>query len=570
MKNGPSKAAARPMKGVVRADVASTMPKERVSDAAERLAGGPAKNDKDHEKFLHIAQEANAKVPGLTETVWGQKVQGPKYPALDKDLKVDVVVIGAGISGLSIAYNLAKAGKKVAVLEGKSRGSGQTGKTTAHIMLWNDDYYHMLEKTWGEEWMKKVGESHREAGDFIENVIKEEGFDGGYTRTTGYLVANDEGPTTLDMLRKEADAARRAGFEGAELIDLKGDRRHGGYFSAIRWPASAEIQPLMYINGLADAIVKHGGHIYEMTQVSDIDGNRVATKTGHSVTADAVVVATGSPINHNLAIHSRQHAMRSYVVGLKLEKDSVERASWWDTMTPYHYTRVESFDDHDVLVVGGSDHPTGQHPSEYYNAYAQLEHYARERWTQAGETLYRWTGQLMEPDDQLALYGREPLDVSGCHYIATGDSGQGMTGGTIAGLVISSLILNGNHKWAEVYSPSRIAPPNEITVTQLAGSIKTVTQGLAEAVLPKKLNNVSDVRPGDGAVIQTGTKQVAVFRDEDGKAHTYSAICPHLKCETQWNPNDMTFDCPCHGSQFDRYGKCIQGPAKEGLQPLEL
>jgi glycine/D-amino acid oxidase-like deaminating enzyme/nitrite reductase/ring-hydroxylating ferredoxin subunit len=555
----------------VRADTASTIPKEKISKAAERIIGGhESKNDQEAQEFLHIAQDINKKVPGLEETVWGQKGMGPQYPTLDKDLNVDVVVIGAGIAGLSIAYNLVKAGKKVAVLEGKSRGSGQTGKTTAHIMLWNDDYYHMLEKIWGTEWMQKVGESHREANDWIQKVIEEEGFDGGYSRIDGYLVANDEGPETQDWLRQEADAARRAGFKDAEIVDLHGDRRHGGYHSAVVFPGAGEIQPLMYLNGLAEAIKKKGGQIYEMTKVSNIDGNKVHTKTGHTVTADAVVIATNSPINHNLAIHSRQHAMRSYVVGLKLDKGSVERASWWDTMTPYHYTRVESFDDHDVLVVGGSDHPAGQHPSEYYNAYAQLEQYARERWTQAGEVLYRWTGQLMEPDDQLHLIGREPLDISGCHYIATGDSGQGMTGGTIAGLVISSLILNGDHKWADIYSPSRIAPPTKITLSQLASSIKTTTEGYIEAVTPKKLNHVKDVLPGSGAVIQSGTKQAAVYRDEDGKAHVFTAVCPHLKCETQWNPNDMTFDCPCHGSQFDRYGKCIQGPAKEDLEPIEL
>ncbi|CAI5975908.1 unnamed protein product [Closterium sp. NIES-65] len=376
-----------------------------------------------------------------------------------------------------------------------------------------------------------------------------------------------------------------------------------------------------YLQGLASAVTAMGGKIYENTRV--IRNSSLSTtlelNTGVRVTAGSVVLATNSPINHNLAVHARQSAYRTYVVGLAVPKGSVRRAQWWDTASPYHYVRIApgpSEAEADTLIVGGEDHPTGVlAPKEYPQAYARLEKWARERWTSAGKVAFRWTGQLYEPVDLLGLYGRNPLvnRPSKDIYIVTGNSGQGMTGGTISGLVVSDLILSGRSEWEELYDPRRLPPLSQETAQSIASITAHTAQGYAFGlpvvpvderwmdrrraelpcyhsihhlpfpsllhpshqgyafdlpIVPGDERSVDRVKPGEGALVAVGLHKQAVYRTEGGELKQFSAICPHLKCAVRWNPNDKTFDCPCHGSQFDTSGRVIQGPAKANLSPV--
>eukprot|EP00850_Spirogloea_muscicola_P004665 SM000020S06015 [mRNA] locus=s20:411811:415246:+ [translate_table: standard] len=512
-----------------------------------------------------------AALPGLADTVWGQKDLRPKFPKLEKNEVADVVVVGAGIAGLSIAYNLVRSGKSVVVLEYRVRGAGQTGRTTAHLMPWNDDYYYMLEKEFGTSKTWLVGDSHRQAIDWIERVCKEEGIDCNFKRLDGYLFANDDSSDTLQKLQQEFEASKRAGHEDItmEVFDGK-DPSLGKMTHAVRFPRAADFHPLMYIDGLADAFVRHGGKIFEQSRVKSQENSSVTTEDGFRVDAKDVVLATNSPINHNLAIHARQAAYRSYVVGLRVAKGSTKSADWWSTASPYHYVRIEEKADHDVLVVGGGDHPCGARQDSYPNVWNDLEEWARSRWSHAGEVLYRWSGEVYEPIDKLHLLGRDPLHPPGNTYIATGDSGEGMTGGTIAGMVISDLISGRNNPWAELYDPTRL-PPLSMETAQSEGEVAMHTMQGYSDVLPGKGTDIAaieDLVPCSGGIMQQGLKKVAVYKDESGTVHRRSAVCPHMKCIVQWNPLEKTFDCPCHGSAFDPYGRMINGPAKADLSPI--
>eukprot|EP00850_Spirogloea_muscicola_P001747 SM000006S19512 [mRNA] locus=s6:1275063:1278577:+ [translate_table: standard] len=557
-----------------------------------------------------MSSPSAAALPGLADTVWGQKDLRPKYPKLEKNEVADVVVVGAGIAGLSIAYNLVRSGKSVVVLEYRVRGAGQTGRTTAHLMPWNDDYYYMLEKEFGPSKTWLVGDSHRQAIDWIERVCKEEGIDCKFKRLDGYLFANDDSSDTLQKLQQEFEASKRAGHEDItmEVFDGK-DPSLGKMTHAIRFPRAADFHPLMYgdsevlilngsclkdlgnaqaheqqascpsyalqsglryIDGLADAFVKHGGKLFEQSRVKGQENSSVTTEDGFRVDAKAVVLATNSPINHNLAIHARQAAYRSYVVGLRVAKGSTKSADWWSTASPYHYVRIEEKADHDVLVVGGGDHPVGARQGSYLNVWNNLEEWARSRWSHAGERLYQWSGEVYEPIDKLHLHGRDPLHPPGNTYIATGDSGEGMTGGTIAGMVISDLICGRNNQWAELYDPTRL-PPLSMETVQSEGEVAMHTMQGYSDVLPLKGTDIAaieDLVPDSGGIMQQGLKKVAVYRDESGTVHRRSAVCPHMKCIVQWNPLEKTFDCPCHGSAFDPYGRMINGPAKADLAPI--
>eukprot|EP00850_Spirogloea_muscicola_P004666 SM000020S06016 [mRNA] locus=s20:406024:409260:+ [translate_table: standard] len=545
-------------------------------------------------------QVKDGEIVGLRHTVWDQQNVKPTYPRLDKDESCDVVVVGGGIAGLSVAYHLAKAGKSVVVLEYRAIGAGQTGRTTAHLMPWNDDYYSILGQHFGEDKAALVGDSHRKSIDRVEQIVKEEGINCKFRRIDGYLFAHKDSEDVLKTLRSEYEASKKAGFDVTyEVFDGK-DGKMGSMKDAVRFPGTGDFHPLMYLEGLAKAITKYGGRIYEQTKAYEHDATSVTTEDGRKVTAQAVVLATNVPMNHNLGIHARQHMSRSYVVGLKLEKGAVPAKSWWSTNTPYEYIRTEEKDDHDVLVIGGGDHPVGQKPDEYVDTYNVLEKWARARWPMAGERLYAWTGMVCHPTDMLGFYGLNPVDLTGDKtYIATGavlrpsllyyqhdsavnvaagltggsagDSGEGMTGGTIAGMVISDLILGRPNPWADLYSPSRLPGLGMMTAMQQAEVANTVVQGFKDNLpfLGKDGVTIEDMLPDTGAVVQDGLQSVAVYKDKTGVVSRYTAVCPHLKCVVKWNPNDSTFDCPCHGSLFDTCGRLINGPAKADLAPLD-
>lgn len=511
---------------------------------------------------------------GLRHTVWDQQDIRPVYPKISKDETTDVVIVGAGISGLSTAYNLVKEGKKVVVLEAKARGSGMTGRTTAHIMTWNDDFYYKIAKQHGADVCKIVGESHRAAIDFIARTVEEEGIDCKFAKVDGYLFPHEESDEVMGNLYKEFEASKLAGFD-VKMVNLNRDPACGKIADAVLFPGNGDFHPLMYIDGLARAIVKGGGKIYEQCRVSKNESHKVTTQDGVIVTAQAVVLATLSPLNHNLAIHARQEAQRTYVLGFKVKKGSVKKAQWWDTNTPYHYIRIEEKEDFDVLIVGGNDNSSGMQAEDYLKVhpFTTLERWARERWTAAEEILYKWTGQVYEPIDSLHLIGHDPNPTSSADiYVVTGDSGQGMTGGTIAGILLKDLILKRENPWAKVYSPSRLPPLDKSTMSTAAEMVDHTVKGYASKapLIGSDAVDIEDLLPNSGAIKQDGLHKVAVYKDQNGCLHKYSAVCPHMKCIVQWNPIDKSWDCPCHGSIFDAFGRCVTGPAKADLSPMPL
>ncbi|MCO5612682.1 hypothetical protein L7F22_066951 [Adiantum nelumboides] len=447
-----------------------------------------------------------------------------------------------------------------------------TGRTTAHIMTWNDDFYYKIAQQHGIEVCKIVGESHRAAIDFVDCIIKEEGIDCKFSKVDGFLFPHEESNEVMGLLNKEFEASKVAGFD-VKMVNLNRDPSCGKIANALRFSGNGDFHPLMYIDGLAKAIVRRGGKIYEQSRVSKNEARKVTTQDGVTVTAESVVLATHSPLNHNLAIHARQEAQRTYVLGFKVKKGSVKKAQWWDTNEPYHYVRIEEKESFDVLIVGGNDNPSGIPAEDYIkpSPFSSLEKWARERWTAAEEVIYQWTGQVYEPIDKLHLIGPDPHPgSSGDIYVVTGDSGQGMTGGTIAGILLKDLILKRENPWAKVYSPSRLPPLDKATASTASEIIDHTVKGYASRApcIGSDAIDIEDLLPDSGAIKQDGLHKVAIYKDKNGGLHKYSAICPHMKCIVQWNPTDKSWDCPCHGSIFDSFGRCLNGPAKADLSPM--
>ena len=290
-------------------------------------------------------------------------------------------------------------------------------------------------------------------------------------------------------------------------------------------------------------------------------GNAQVETSRGVIKAGSIVVATNSPVNDLVAIHTKQAAYRTYVIGAVVDRGSVPQVLLWDTTDPYHYVRVQTADDHDVLIVGGEDHKTGQ-ANDGDERFARLEAWTRERFAQMRRVAYRWSGQVMEPVDSLALIGRNPLDSDNV-YVATGDSGNGMTHGTIAGMLITDLIMGRQNPWKDLYDPSRKTLG---AIKEFAKENLNVAAQYADLVTPGEVDDVVQIPKNEGAILRRGAAKIAVYRDASGQLHERSAVCSHLGCVVQWNSLEKSWDCPCHGSRFHWDGHVVNGPAIRSLR----
>jgi Rieske Fe-S protein len=301
-----------------------------------------------------------------------------------------------------------------------------------------------------------------------------------------------------------------------------------------------------------------GGTIHGKTRVTGVEPGppaHITTDGNHTVAADFVVCATNTPVIDWLVIHSKQAAYRTFAIGARIT-GSIPQALYWDTADPYHYVRLAG----DILIVGGEDHKTGQ-ADDGAERLARLEAWARDRFP-VGPAEFKWSGQVMEPVDGLAFIGRNPGD-KGHVFVATGDSGHGMTHGTIAGMLITDLILGRPNEWERLYDPSRKSLKS---TGEYARENFNVVKQYTDFVTPGEVHSESEIQPGQGAILRQGLKKFAMYRDERGTLHRASAVCPHLGCIVHWNSLEGSWDCPCHGSRFGTDGSVLNGPALGGLE----
>ena len=501
---------------------------------------------------------------GRTSSLWMAEVDLALRPALAADAEADVCVVGAGIAGLTTAYLLAREGRTVVVIDDGAVAGGESSRTTAHLVSAVDDRFFELERLHGEKGARLAAESHAAAVDAIERIARELGIDCDFERLDGYLF---DPPGTKDsVLDRELDAARRAGLTVEKVP--RAPLRDYDTGPALRFANQGQFHPLKYYAGLVRGIEAAGGRIHGATHAEDFTGGaraQVKTATGRTVTARALVIATNSPVNDRVVVHTKQAPYRTYVVAAPVPAGSVPRALYWDTEDPYHYVRLQRHDaTSDMLIVGGEDHRTGQ-ADDADDRYARLEAWTRGRFPQAGPFPHRWSGQVLEPADRLAFIGRNPMDADNV-YIVTGDSGNGITHGTIAGLLITDLVVGRPNPWADLYDPSRrsLRAAKEFVRENVQSQV-----GYAGWVTGGEVDSVDAIKPGEGALVRRGLRKIAASRDAAGKLTECSAVCPHLGCIVEWNSGEKTWDCPCHGSRYAADGHVVNGPAKDGLAPIE-
>ena len=499
-----------------------------------------------------------------TISVWAATSQLPERPVLSENLSADVCIVGAGIAGLSTAYHLSQAGQKVVVLDSRRAAAGQSQRTTAHLSNAHDNLYSEVEKIHGVEGIRIAAESHTAAIDRIEEIVQTRGIDCDFSRLPGYLFcAPGHSP---ELLKRELAAAERAGIAGLEMCD-RAPLTHFDTGPCLRYPHQGQFHPMRYMAGLIEEIRKAGGEIFHHTSVDRvIGGNRAHVVTTHQrrVFADAIVVATNTPVNDILAIHTKQAPYLTYALGMRVQRGTIPRALFWDTAENYHYVRLQSWDEGaDILIVGGEDHKAGQ-ATDQDERHGRLEAWARERFHSLGEVMFKWSGMVMETTDGGAFIGRNPGDESNV-YIATGDSGMGMTHGTIAGMLLTDLILGRTNPWEKFYSPARKPIAGMAWRNFLSENANVAKEYAQDWLSGGDRPELSQLGCDEGTVVRHGLTKDAVYRDQHGELHRCSAICPHLGCIVHWNNLEKVWDCPCHGSRFDAYGHVIAGPAVSNL-----
>jgi glycine/D-amino acid oxidase-like deaminating enzyme len=418
---------------------------------------------------LSIDKRWEVQSSGQTKSPWFSNLQHPlRYNKLSQNISADVAIIGGGIAGITTAYLISRSGKSVVLLEDGYIGSGETGRTTAHITHALDDRYYNIEKKHGRKGARLAAESHTAAIHFIERSGREEGIDCAFERLDGFLFLDDSDKKS--SLEKELNALHHAGISKAKMVN-ESPLRSADISPCIRFPDQAQFQPLQYLEGLVYSIIHYGGQIFTETHAKDIknlhDNAIINTANGFTITAKNIVLATNAPIIDKVSkIYDKQQAYRTYVIAAKIQKNSIPSALYWDTgnqkskepVKPYHYVRIQETknQNYDLLIVGGEDHKTGNYSSknDFETRFERLELWMRKIFSVQGPLAYTWSGQVMEPSDGLAFIGPNPGKDKNI-YIATGDSGNGITHGTIAGILLSDLILDIENPWTELYSPSR-------------------------------------------------------------------------------------------------------------------
>ena len=500
-----------------------------------------------------------------TTPYWIDSASFPTYPKIQRDERVDVVVVGGGITGLTAAYLLAKAGKSVALLERDRCARVDTGHTTAHLTMVTDERLTDLVKRFGRDHAQAAWDAGLAAIWQIESIIREHRIDCAFEWVDAYLhAALDDGRNEAGELEEEARLARELGFDASFVEEVPVVRKPG-----VRYESQARFHPCKYLAGVARAIEEAGGHIYENSEADEFCADpRNVTANGFTVSCGDVIVATHNPLVGLSSVASatlfqtKLALYTSYVIAGRVPKGTVTDALYWDTSDPYHYLRVEQHAEDDLIIFGGEDHKTGQ-VSDTTECYDRLEA-ALSKVVPTVRLTHHWSGQVIETPDGLPYLGR----TADRQYAATGFAGNGMTFGTLGAMIAVDGVLGRSNPWTELFDPARKAI--------LRGAWEYVKENadypyyvIRDRFAGAEGRSLRDVKRGEGKVIERKGKKVAASRDETGTLTVRSAVCTHMGCVVGWNRAERTWDCPCHGSRFTPDGNVISGPAESPLPPAD-
>ena len=500
----------------------------------------------------------------LTRSIW----QPLKRPAVLQSHTVqnetyDVAIVGGGITGITTAFLLQEAGRKCILLEAHTLGYGTTSGTTAHLNTYIDTPYHILEKKFGKDNARLTADATKEAISLVYDLVSRLGISCDFMFREGLVFSGNAEET--NELEKMEEAARRAGIPVADLMDMPIPLP---FQKCLSFPQQAQFHPMKYVYGLAERFIEAGGVIAENHRVTDVEGDDspYLLKTEQNpVNTREVVYATHIPPGVNL-LHFYCAPYRSYVLGVQLhEKERYPDTLVYDMKSPYHYLRSQHIDGKEYLIAGGADHKTGEQ-ADSGEPFNSLENYVRAHFP-VSSVDFKWSAQYYVPADGLPYIGRLP-GKSGPVYVATGFGGNGITFGSLAGKILSDLIISGHSPYEDIFRPGRVSP-----VTGFSQFIKenaqVVKHFVVDRIVPEELESLAELAPGEATIASYKDRKLAIYKNPDGTSQVLSPVCPHAKCFVQWNETEKSWDCPCHGSRFGPGGEVLTGPAVTGLKPID-
>lgn len=485
------------------------------------------------------------------------------HSSLHKDLKIDVAIVGGGITGMTAALELCEAGLSVAVIEMNEVGGGTTGYSTGNLYVPVQPYYQNIVAHFDITAAKSVAQSRQSAIDYIENKVNEHNIKCHFARRPWYIFTNNS--EKLNVLNKEIETLKQLGIDISEETDLELPLQSK---KAAKIANQARLNPMQYVVALAEVVKAKGGHIYEDTKVTSIDEKKdhcVLITSGGQIQAKNVFIATHTPIGINLA-QVFTSASRSYVVAIKADT-AYPDAQWWDLDEPHHAlsTHPSVNENPDVLMIAGSHHKTGQ-GENMQKHYQELLDYAQHTFPKC-ELAYQWSAQHYHSADSVPYIGLSNR-FSKRTYIATGFFADGLVYGTLAGIIVANMIRQKSDVLSKTYQSNRFKP-----IASFPFLFKQNMDNFLQYIKDyahKRPSQFDDLKKGEGKIVKLDGKKCAVSRDENNNLNIVSAVCTHMKCIVHWNNAESTWDCPCHGSRFTKEGKVIEGPAISNLEKINI
>ncbi|MFN7119648.1 MAG: FAD-dependent oxidoreductase [Saprospiraceae bacterium] len=500
---------------------------------------------------------------GANVSLWQQDI--PNYQSVNQfqaNKIYDVLIVGAGITGVTTAFLLQQAGRSCLLVEAHNPGFGTTGGTTAHLNTMLDTPYNEIESDFGKDNAKLVAQATASAIQLVEKLTRHYHIDCDFSYQDGYIYSQDKKQTK--ELDKIFAASERAGIPIAYTDNIPVPV---SFEKAVRFAGQAQFHPTKFITSLLQEFERKGGVVLSNCLVQKVEekDELVNAQTSRGLMrARQLVYATHLPPGVN-DFSFKCAPYRSYVVAFAAPDSQPLDALVYDLEEPYHYFRTQSLNGTDYLIVGGADHKTGheEHPEK---SFLVLESYVKKLYG-VNKVDFKWSSQFFEPVDGLPYIGKMPRSEN--LYVATGFSGNGITLGIVSALVLHDLLVNGESIYEKVFDATRIKPLASLG-TFLKEQADVVGAFVGKRLNVQKIEALTALAPGEGAIVKYEGEKIALYKDEKGGVHALNPVCPHAKCFVAWNSTEKSWDCPCHGSRFDVEGRILTGPVMHELKKIDL
>lgn len=495
---------------------------------------------------------------------WLDNFKLEKFNKLEEDMKVDVCIVGGGLSGITTAYYLSKKGYKVALIEKEKLLSETSGHTTAKITSQHSIFYDYLIKSQGKEFAKKYLEVNENAIINIKNIINEENIDCDFEEKSAYIFTENE--DEVPEIKDEVKAVKELNIVKCEFLNHIDDDLKLNIKGAIKFEKQAQFNPIKYANGLVKRIIDLGGKIFENTKFEEYKKDNgefeIFTNTKNIIKSKYLVLTTRYPIvNFPGYYFIKMYQEMSYVIAIKPKKNIKLDGMYISNKSPKISIKTANLNGESVILFGGYGNKTGEIVG-IENKYQELLSRAFEIFGDF-DCLCKWNTEDCISLDKIPYIG-EFSNFTNNLFVATGFEKWGMTTSNVAGKIICDEISGETNEYKDIFKATRINPIKNND--EIKNMIKQSVKSLVVDKLKSSKEVLDDVENDEGKIVMFGDKKVGIYKDKDGNVYAINPVCTHLGCELSWNNLNKTWDCPCHGSRFEYTGKCIYSPAIKNLE----